>query len=612
MIAPRPALAALLAAGLVLPGLGAPAPVRAQAAPNAACAAGSRLLNQQGADKQAAESAWRLHWARSNPDRLARYRQSLRAAIAAGRLAPEFDRIAEDLLIPVNAVFGDGFKVASQQNMLRIADELAASVPAGSRPIPADPAAGQRLRDAVARTNQLYQATSTAQLTARCYDSPQTTVASNAASGGGTALYSRGAAAVPISGSEASAPQVCAETKAVLVQLEREERQARDALRRPPPSGETRADVELRAERARFQADLRRQRMTDLKCASLNLPAVEPFARRDDPVTVQGARPSAPNSAVVCAETKNLLPSLEARERDAYLLRWAVDDNYHDPVFASVGLRDAIAAKKVADDFDRIAELFGMDPDSMSKAQKLAAQPGLRRQIIALAARVRAMTGRELNSFINPEDSYDPAQALLESEDDDMPAVPPAVQRKEQEIEQNYLQAYNQAELRRQRLKDLNCDALPTSAVASDNGSLGRVSTRLKQDWGPPEHHYSYGDDWAEMIFIGDPPDRRRVRWTWSGVPGSLNPGDEFTINIAGRLDFKPPGSERGANVSAFVSGEGLIPIREENAYFYQGASRAGTYKYQVPRDAKKVVILLSADNNLGHFMRYCYGQCSP
>ena len=133
----------------------------------------------------------------------------------------------------------------------------------------------------------------------------------------------------------------------------------------------------------------------------------------------------------------------------------------------------------------------------------------------------------------------------------------------------------------------------------------------LKQAWGPPEHHYTYGENWAEKIFIGDPPDRRRIRWTWEGVPGSLNPGDEFTITINGDLDFKPAGAERGANNSAFVGAEGLVAIKEENAYFYQGASRIGTYKYQVPRGAKKVVITLSADNNQGHFVRHCYGQCS-
>jgi hypothetical protein len=60
------------------------------------------------------------------------------------------------------------------------------------------------------------------------------------------------------------------------------------------------------------------------------------------------------------------------------------------------------------------------------------------------------------------------------------------------------------------------------------------------------------------------------------------------------------------------VRTKGLTAVKEENAYFYQGASRVGTYTYRVPANAKKVVIALGADNNIGVFTVYCYGDCQP
>jgi hypothetical protein len=569
-------------------------------------------------------------------------------------------------------------------------------VPASSQPLPEDGALAARLKLAVARTNQRYQRAMTQYVEGGCLQLDPT-------SGNGSKprqpweperpMFIR-ASALAISqslSSEASTGLVCAETQQVLTALEKEEKEAAEAVRihwamdnndnlqvyvaqlqtaqrtgslapnldriagglhfplRQGASQEAklraqadllqllerverdfqaildetvptpdylnddrqRDELELSLERARYQADLRRTRMAQLNCNTVDLPPVEPFQRRADPLP-DGLPAPGPNTAQVCAETKAVLVQLERDEDAAHLLRWAIDDNYHDSFFAIAALRDAAKEGRVTAEFDAIAMLFGMDPANMSQAQKLAAQPGLRAQVTALANRARALTGRPSDPFNDP-DAYDPASALFDDPDEPAPPVEPAVRARERQIEDTWQQAAYQADLRRQRLKDLSCDSLPTGSNMSTTGTLQRVTTKLKENNGPPDQRYTYGDNWAELLIVGDPPDRRRVRWTFNGVPGSLSPRDEFTITVTGEIDFKPDGAEkRGANNSAGVRQEGLTAIREDNAYFYQGARREGTYIYRVPDGAKKIVIELGADNNQGTFIRHCYGDCAP
>lgn len=403
----------------------------------------------------------------------------------------------------------------------------------------------------------------------------------------------------------------------LLQELERVDRDFQAILDETAPTPDylyddtPRDELELSLERTRYQVELRRTRMTQLNCNTVELPPVEPFQRRADPVAA-GLPAPGPNTAQVCAETRAVLVQLERDEHAAYLLRWAMDDNYHDSFYAITELRDAARKGEVTADFNEIATMFGMDPTNMSQAQKLAAQPGLRAQVTALADRVRAMTGRPSDTFNNP-DAYDPASALFDDPDEPAPPVAPAVRARERQIEDAWSQASYQAELRRQRIKDLSCDSLPTESNMSTTGTLQRVTTKLKENNGPPDARYTYGDNWAELLIVGDPPDRRRIRWTFNGVPGSLSPRDQFTITVTGELDFKPDGAEqRGANNSAGVYYEGLTAIRADNGYFYLGARREGTYTFQVPDNARKVVIALAADNNQGTFIRHCYGDCGP
>ena len=168
-----------------------------------------------------------------------------------------------------------------------------------------------------------------------------------------------------------------------------------------------------------------------------------------------------------------------------------------------------------------------------------------------------------------------------------------------------------QFNLRVQREKDLNCGNLAAAGASSPAGSLQRADTKLLgKDRSGQGYEYRYTETSAVYLIIGDPPDRREVKWEFKGIPASLTPKDEFTITVTGKLNMQPPGAERGANYSAGVRTEGLTAIKEENAYFYQGASRTGTYTYRVPEGAKKVVIAIGADNNIGVFAVYCYGEC--
>ena len=237
-------------------------------------------------------------------------------------------------------------------------------------------------------------------------------------------------------------------------------------------------------------------------------------------------------------------------------------------------------------------------------ADRLAFQPVLLAKIKRLVSKARAFTGEQEQTgipLLNPED------------EEDQPRSPELI-AKINELELNALRLQQQMNLRKQRLSDLNCANLPVASTAP-GGALALTKTVLIRDHGNGDCTYTcldyrYGEDWASFLIVGDAPDRRKITWNWAGMPGSLDSGQEFTITITGTLDFKPAGAEKGANVAAGLRQIGLISLKEQNAYFYQGASSPGSYTYKVPAGAKRVEFALSADNNIGTFIRYCYGDC--
>ncbi len=306
-------------------------------------------------------------------------------------------------------------------------------------------------------------------------------------------------------------------------------------------------------------------------------------------------------TAEVCRETATVLKTLRRQKDDLDVMRWT--GSFHGTSINAMGedvdvldntdwinqLRNAIADDRIVDDFDEIAEGLmmakdapkqGLNPSPTQHADKMAWQK-------AMLVKFKRISGEASRIATD-------------------------------EMELRYDRVFQQIELREKRLADLHCGKLPTTATASANGALPLAkSERLQQDRKQSYNavvyqEYKYTDNSAELIVQNDPPDRRQVRWTFDGIPGSLNPHDEVKITITGQINLQPPGSEMGANYSAGVRVEGLTQVSAQNAYAYQGKFGDGLFKYTVPANAKKVVIEIGADNGLGVFQRYCYGACTP
>lgn len=313
--------------------------------------------------------------------------------------------------------------------------------------------------------------------------------------------------------------------------------------------------------------------------------------------------PAEPNTAQVCRETANVLSGLYRQRDELEAMIWT--GGTHGSHMTWVGdrfelegttdntdwvnqLRNAIAQNKIIADFDEIAKGLRMDRDAPS--QGLRPSPRLHADRMAWQKAMLAKYKRL--SVEGSRFSVD-------------------------ELDQRHDRLSQQIELRERRQDDLHCSNLPTTATASANGALPLAkSERLQQDRKQNYNaivysEYKYSDNSAEMIVQNDPPDRRQVRWTFDGIPGSLNPGDEVKITITGQINLQPPGSEMGANYSAGVRVEGLTQVSAQNAYAYQGKFGDGLFQYTVPANAKKVVIEIGADNGIGTFQRYCYGACS-
>ena len=281
---------------------------------------------------------------------------------------------------------------------------------------------------------------------------------------------------------------------------------------------------------------------------------------------------AAQNTATVCRETQNVLTEIERELNGLAPLTWAKGD---EAKYYLGQLNRAISNGFVVSSLDYIAYNLTLKAPT-DPTERLAFQKTVR---LALEQLLQKASG------ISSEDLSLQSSRLRE-----------------------------QYDLRERRLADLNCKNLP-AAVSSVAGSLQLVGPKLlgkDRKVSNGSIIYEYTETSAKLTIIGDPPDRREITWNFAGVPGSLTPGDKFTIIVTGELNFQPPGAEKGANNSAGVRTEGLTAVKEENAYFYQGASRVGIYTYQVPANAKKVVIALGADNNMGVFAVYCYGECPP
>ncbi len=306
---------------------------------------------------------------------------------------------------------------------------------------------------------------------------------------------------------------------------------------------------------------------------------------------------SAQSTAQVCSETATVLADLKAQRAEVDAMRWT-GSIHHGAVIDLPGghkdleevdntdwvneLRLAIEGNRVVGDFTQISEGLNMAAEAPSlglpwppnePADKLVWQRAMLAKFTRLSGEASRMSHDELSL--------------------------------------RWERLQNQIELREQRLADLSCGNLPTTATSSANAALPLArSERLQQDRRQSYNaviyqEYRYSDNSAELIVQNDPPDRRQVRWTFDGIPGSLNPGDQVTIAIAGQFNFQPPGSEMGANYSAGVRVEGLDQGSAQNAYAYQGQTGQGLFKYTVPMNATKVVIEIGADNGLGVFQRY-------
>ena len=109
-------------------------------------------------------------------------------------------------------------------------------------------------------------------------------------------------------------------------------------------------------------------------------------------------------------------------------------------------------------------------------------------------------------------------------------------------------------------------------------------------------------------MIVGDPPDRRDVKWTFSPGPPAITPGREFTITITGSANYEPPAWKGGLNYSAGVRGVGLDVVAAQNAYFYMGKEGTGKFTFKLKEGAKSARVEFWADNSAGTFALYIYG----
>lgn len=154
------------------------------------------------------------------------------------------------------------------------------------------------------------------------------------------------------------------------------------------------------------------------------------------------------------------------------------------------------------------------------------------------------------------------------------------------------------------KFKELNCDGVA--------GSLHQVAPEIlgksrRESFNPAWYtEYAYTATTAIITIQNDPPDKRVIKWEFSGVPTSLIPDSTYTITISGSLEIHTPG-ELSTYPSAGIRITGLTMVSAQNAYVAVNTKREGKYVIKVPKDAKSCSIELGADYGLGTFARYRY-----
>lgn len=118
---------------------------------------------------------------------------------------------------------------------------------------------------------------------------------------------------------------------------------------------------------------------------------------------------------------------------------------------------------------------------------------------------------------------------------------------------------------------------------------------------------WAYSPTSVILTDVGDPPNRRVLRWDFSGMPASLSPGQEFTITITGSLQMEPVGRDMDPPASAGVRVEGLDIVSQQHAYISMKNRRDGKYVFRVPAGATSAKIEIGADYGGGTFAIYRY-----
>jgi hypothetical protein len=85
------------------------------------------------------------------------------------------------------------------------------------------------------------------------------------------------------------------------------------------------------------------------------------------------------------------------------------------------------------------------------------------------------------------------------------------------------------------------------------------------------------------------------ITWNFSGMPGSLSPGQEFTITITGSLQINA-GRDLQPHALAGVASEGLEVVSQQRAVLSASRKGDGKYVFRVPLNATKARISIWGD----------------
>lgn len=152
-----------------------------------------------------------------------------------------------------------------------------------------------------------------------------------------------------------------------------------------------------------------------------------------------------------------------------------------------------------------------------------------------------------------------------------------------------------------------NTPGLAPPVGGDQSGSLKLVATEIRPSTKDDTFTYTRGPTSASAQHQFEPGNLANalIQWNFSGAPGSLNPGQEFTITISGSVTR---GARFGESPTATVFTQGLEVVKAEPAVMNTDVPfRGGKYVFRVPADAAKVTISFQADYNIGTFATYRY-----